>query len=482
MIINNIGINFAGGGGGGKSAVLETKDYTITENGITLMQPSEGVDGISGGTISVNVPQVNEDRLPGWIYPYGSTTALTENDFIEYPKSQGSMQQYALYFKSSLKTVRLPYWIRDIGRYAMGSQNLESINLDRITKVQGSAFSSDGKLTDVGTFINIKYFGDNAFDSCSSLSGDIVLKPESTTGMSAGNVFDYASGITSFTFMDNVYRIKGAYTGLFFGNHKMTGVTMFDFTRNVQVPVLTDNDMGNFSKINPNYEVRVPQVLYNDWIAAPGWRTIASHIVSYPNPLSNNTIHYTTTDGQPITASAMTEVGKWNGIYVSDSYDATTGGSITMYGLTRFPSLSLSDKRRLVSVEMPDSITFVEGYAFSGCTALTSLKLSKNIEYCDYAFVENTQLSGLIFGPNFLQGTYARSSTNLNKIAFQSLYPPHIGQYAFMSVPSSGTIYVPSQSLAIYQDWFNSIVTDNPAIRQWTLVGVSDWTNWDFPA
>jgi hypothetical protein len=108
--------------------------------------------------------------------------------------------------------------------------------------------------------------------------------------------------------------------------------------------------------------------------------------------------------------------------------------------------------------------------------------LSKNIEYCDYGFVENTQLSGLIFGPNFLQGTYVRSSANFNKIAFQSLYPPHIGQYAFMSVPSSGTIYVPSQSLAIYQDWFNSIVTDNPVIKKWTLVGVSDWTNWDFPA
>lgn len=39
----------------GSTAKLETKDFTITQNGETQIVPSAGFDGISGGTISVNV-------------------------------------------------------------------------------------------------------------------------------------------------------------------------------------------------------------------------------------------------------------------------------------------------------------------------------------------------------------------------------------------------------------------------------------------
>lgn len=43
-------------GSTGHSATLQTKNYTITENGTTAIHPDLGYDGISGGTIDVNVP------------------------------------------------------------------------------------------------------------------------------------------------------------------------------------------------------------------------------------------------------------------------------------------------------------------------------------------------------------------------------------------------------------------------------------------
>ena len=44
-----------GEGGGGGSAVLQTKDITITENTLTIITPDTGYDGLSSVNVTTNI-------------------------------------------------------------------------------------------------------------------------------------------------------------------------------------------------------------------------------------------------------------------------------------------------------------------------------------------------------------------------------------------------------------------------------------------
>ena len=57
---------------GGGSCNMQTKNYNITENGSTSITPDTGYDGITGGTISVNVPSAGTTNL-------GKTINITSN-------------------------------------------------------------------------------------------------------------------------------------------------------------------------------------------------------------------------------------------------------------------------------------------------------------------------------------------------------------------------------------------------------------------
>lgn len=63
---------------------LERKDYSITTNGTTQITPSADYDGISGGTISVNVPtQRKEEQSKSVTYTSnGSYSVGADNDKV----------------------------------------------------------------------------------------------------------------------------------------------------------------------------------------------------------------------------------------------------------------------------------------------------------------------------------------------------------------------------------------------------------------
>lgn len=512
MIINISKINLSGcsGGGGGDSKVISTKNFEVTANGTTNITMDQGVDGISAGTITtnvqptltaatfdqngtytpgsgvdgfnsvtVNVPQIGENRLPGFLCgDYGSVTALTENDFSEYTLAVPNLTQYNITFKANLKSITFPYWIaRTSNQSCSYNNNLETVNLDRFVEVGGNSFGNDPNLSNVGSLMNLQTIGSQSFSGC-KLSGHIDLMPGSNAFSNVYNCFAGNSGITSVTIHDAINVIgPPTYGGTFLGS--LTNLEFVDMTRNVVVPVLSNQGLNNFTSSTKNYEIRVPQILYDEWTAATNWSTIASHIVSCPNPHSNNTLKYTTSDGQPITSWNATAVTSWNGIYVSDDYDAVTGGSITMYGLTKIPEWSNNtDKRRLLTLEMPDSVLRIDGWALNGCSAMTSLVLSENLRYNGGSVFDGmSNVQTLTFGADYIGIFHLSGMGSLTDVTIKAVVPPHItGNYAFVGLRENGTLHVPAGSVSAYENWIQRIVNEtsgNAAIGTWTVVPIS---------
>ena len=512
MIINISKINLSGcsGGGGGDSKVISTKDFSITANGTTNITMDEGVDGISAGTITtnvqptltsatftanttytpvgadgfssvtVNVPQIGEDRLPALLCGYDGygVTALTESDFSSFPMSNPNLSQYNIAFKDGLRSITFPWWINMTSNNSCAyCNNLETVNLDRFTELGNNSFYNDYKLSSVGGLMNVQKFGSTSFNGC-KLSGHIDIMPDSNDAFSnVYNVFHGNNDITGVTVHDSLNVIGPSYTGTFLGN--ITNLEVLDLTHNVVVPTLTSQGVNNFTSSTKNFEIRVPQILYDEWTGTTNWSTIASHIVSCPNPHSNNTLRYTTSDGQPITSWTVTSTTGWNGIYVSDNYDAVTGGSITMYGMTRFPYISAAaDKRRLVTLEMPDSILRITQSSLQDCTGLTSLKLSENLRYNGGSVFYNlNNVQSLTFGADYVGMFHLRSMPSLTDVTLKCVIPPHTtGNYAFSGLRENGTFHVPAQSVSVYENWIQRLVNEaagNEALLTWTVTAIS---------
>ena len=63
-------------------------------------------------------------------------------------------------------------------------------------------------------------------------------------------------------------------TAIFFG---CTSLELVDMTGSIGVPTLSD--VNNFDNTNDTYKIVVPDSLYDTWIAATNWASIASHIM-----------------------------------------------------------------------------------------------------------------------------------------------------------------------------------------------------------
>ena len=56
-----------------------------------------------------------------------------------------------------------------------------------------------------------------------------------------------------------------------------TSLELVDMTGSTGVPIL--NNVNNFANTNNTYKIVVPDSLYDEWIAATNWASIASHIM-----------------------------------------------------------------------------------------------------------------------------------------------------------------------------------------------------------
>ena len=422
MIINNIGINFAGGGGGGKSAVLETKDYTITSNGTTSIQPSEGVDGISGGTITVDVPELTENRLR--LFANDQITAVTQSDLSGVTR----LRDYLFTNQKNLVTVDLPSSVNTIGNSMFaGCTALTSVNTENVTAMTGlNTFQDCYSLTGI-TFNQDFQKGvqmpQNMFQNCRSLQGDISI-PYDRLNSAA---FQNCSGLTSVTFANDNYEVAtGTYQRPFQG---CTGIQYLDFTHNYRIPKLADTNC--FTAFTQNYEIKVPNKLVDAWKATSGWSatSIVDHIVGYPDLFSSVTISFTSTgDVNPNVAYNNTN---WGTVGVESS--SSTSG-VTFYGPEpKIPNNAYSGKTALQTVSIGNGFTSMGYGVFNGCTGIQSAVLDDDI----------TNIPGTTF----------QNCSSLSSVTMSSAVT-YIGSNAFYGCTSLKNFDIPSSVTVIGNNAF----------------------------
>lgn len=551
MIINNIGINFAGGGGGGGStAVISTKDFSITANGETSITMEEGVDGISAGTITTNVQPTltaatfdqNGTYTPGdGIDGFNSVTVAidgSENRLNKFMKDQvtaitqsdldgvQSISNYCFYNKTNIKTVDLPSSVNSITTNAFNHcTSLQSIDVTNVRSYGTGVFQGCWALSAVTGF---EYFTGEMqsylFDECTSLKSITV----GCTGFTdyLGAVFRACASLTSVTFVNNVNQASpsAAYNNWYNG---CTSMEFLDFTHNYIVPALKFNSA--FTAFTQNYEIRVPQILYDSWTAATNWSdaSIVGHIVAYPDVYDVLKIKYTTSDGNDITPNIQySSDSGWRSGYVGSEFDASTGGTVSFYGpelripdnlysgkttietaelpegTTIISSNAFKNCSSMVSIKMPSSITAITSSAFSGCTSLTAMTIPDGLTMQNLnsnAFAGCTALTEVTLGeaitaltatyigpknltsvsPSLTAATFGsqlsavylapfNTGATVSKLTLKSTTPPEWASNLFNGMAASGTLYVPSESISAYTTWLA-----NTPISGWTITAIS---------
>lgn len=527
MIINLSKIDFAGGGGGGTPAVLTA--VTFTDN--DTYTPEEGVDGWSA--VTVNVPTVGGNRLNMLLN--NQLTALTSSDLsgvteikqsfaqnctnlvsVNIPSSVASIGDNA-FSHTGLTGLTLPSGITNIGNSAFeGCTGITgSLNLSQYTdllSIGSAAFAECTGITSLTLPPNLENLGNSAFDHL-SISGEVVI-PAGVSSIDDG-VFSRTS-VSKLTYM-------GAISGIGWAPwYDMPNLAVIDLTHNFRILEMSNFDVFNY--IDPNFEIWIPDVLYNDWLSA--WTESygdidwSEHLVSKPSPYGNAYVYYTTNDGNPVDFDINDynyNPADWGmAVVVSNVYDAYTGGTITFYGnLTKIRGGFLSDKSNLVSVTIPSGVTILYDNFCQSCSNLETVSLPSTITDIGDFTLSYTGIKTFTVPPAVTQvrsnvlymcseltsvtissavselggfndatglkeitieapGVHFNSYTftqvrSLEKITFTTSTPPTgSNNNVFNSIPSTGTIYVPAGSASDYQTWVSYI----GMFSNWTLVEV----------
>lgn len=522
MIINNLGINFAGGGGG-VDAKLESKDYNLTANGSTAIRPSSGYDGISGGTIQVNVdmaPAYNSGYTEGYSsgytsgetdgyasgytsgetdgyqtgyssgYTSGSTdgyatgyasgetagiaeqkalltsTAITENG--SYTSENGfsavtvdvqaggenklnkfltntltavtqsdlsgitAIREYMFYGYSNLKSVDLPASVIGLFSHSFHGSGIETLDVSKVTGYGSNTFLDCKSLTGLTGFENYTSWPtDSMFEGCTALTGDFITNMIVDSYSHFKRVFRDCRSLRSVTWLKNQPEVtynsasSNGYAGC-------TSMEYLDYTHNMQVPQL--RFVNPFTAFTANYEIRVPEALYDSWTAATNWNNsaIVGHIKAYPGPYPTFKLKYTTTGSDITPTVPYTSTVYWGGIYMGTEFDAATGGTVSLYGdNVVIASRAYYNVTSITSFEIPDGITSIGGDAFNGCTSLSSVTIPDSV----------TSIGGAAFA----------YCTSLSSITCNATVAPTLDTRVFSSVQTNGTLYVPAGS--DYSSW-----------------------------
>ena len=588
MIINVSKINLSGcggGGGTGSTAVISTKDFSITANGTTNITMTQGVDGISAGTITTNVqPNLTSETItsngvytPGSgidgfdsvtvsVQPTLTSTTITsngtytpgtgvdgfdsvtvnvdgaenrlnkffDNNLTAITQSDLSgvtqIRDYGCYGMSNLKSVDLPPSVTTLYQCAFRQSGIETIDVSNVTTFGQNAFSGCTSLTGITGFEN--YTGDipnMLFDSCTALTGNLKV---------GGNITEYTQkcfnncrSLTAITFVNNVSycAARSANYNPFAG---CTGIQYLDYTNTRWIPTMAY--VNPFTAFTQNYEIRVPQSLYDMWTASTNWSNsaIVGHIVAYPDKYSVGAMKYTTSDGNDIEPNTPFTSMNWNSTVIDRQYDATTGGTIDFYGLTTLPDKAFSGNTKLTSIEIPEGVTDLASYsnswdqgkAFSNCTGLTTVLLPSTLTTIPTSsFSQCKSLTGITIPDNVTtigQGAFSNcyslseitvpddvtalelhtfmmctaltsvvlSSSlstlyneaffdclSLSEVTFRGTTPPTLvsGNSPFHNVPSVGTVYVPSGYESTYATWIQNNSLLRP-ISGWTISPIDE--------
>ena len=202
------------------------------------------------------------------VYTFNSCYTLKS---VTIPHSVTSLGGNAFQACYSLASVVIPNSVTSSGSYTFnGCYSLANVVIPHsVTKIDGYTFQDCRSLVSVVIPIGVTAIDTYAFNTCYALASVVIPRDVTSLGNYA---FQDCRSLTNVVIPHGVTSLGNyAFNGC-------TGVKFYDFTSHTAVPTLGGTIA--FGNIPSDGEIRVPEALYDEWIAAKNWSTYASNIIS----------------------------------------------------------------------------------------------------------------------------------------------------------------------------------------------------------
>lgn len=398
-------------------------------------------------SVTVNVSSGVENRLNARLR--GALTSVTQDD-ISGMASNVPLPANAFAGNPIVSCPPLHFY-RLMGSAFSGCRSLSSVTLsnpDGRVYFDGSVFADCNNLITISgiTGLCLRNASDSLFKSCNKL---VSIPPfiDLTGGTSNGfstNAFDNCHALTGLTFVG-----AASFTIASYNTFKGTSsLTCFDFTEATTIPTIQNNNA--FTACSANYEIRVPQALYNDWTGKTSAMTnVVGHIVACASTLSNCQFTYTASS-QPTFANIDKQYTK-----ISGSYDSTSHTGVSEYfGFQVVKENCFQAISQLTALNFGEGVTTINRNCIWNCANLSAITLPTTITKLD----------------NYWVGQYSRNK--VSSITIKATTPPEVDANSFSGndLNQNGTLYVPADSVSAYQTWKTNMGTTR--ITNWTISAI----------
>ena len=407
------------------------------------------------------------------------------------PNSVTSIGSYAFYGCSGLTSVEIPNGVTSIGSGAFsGCSGLTSITIpNSVTSIGSSAFSGCIGLTsvyytgDIAQWCGIS-FSDNSSNPLSYghnlyINNELVTNliiPNSVTSIGS-YVFSGCSGLTSVEIPGSVTSIgSGAFSGC-------SGLTSITIPNNV-ISIGRDAFMGCSGLTSITIPNSVTSIGSDAFYGCSGLTSVyytgdiaqwcgISFVYESSNPLYCGHNLYINNElvTNLIIPNSVTSIGRYVFSGCSGLTSVEIPNSVTSIGDGAFYKCS-----GLTSITIPNSVTSIGSYAFYGCSGLTSITISNGVTIIyEYAFRYCSGLTSIEI-PNSVAyiGGYAFSGCNsLEEVMMLGIIPPESHIPAFDGTTCS--IYVPYESVNVYKTSTYSWSTYASRIYPWLQKSIAGY-------
>ena len=434
----------------------QVEEYIIG-NDVKSIGVNAFCDCVSLGSIAIpnNVTNIGNAAFDGCT----NLTSVNLNSNAIASKAYTSSSNLKHIFGTQVKEYVIGNDVVKIGEYAFyDCSDLTSVSIgDGVTSIGESAFYNSSGLTSITIPNNVTSIGSSAFSGCKGLTSITIPNSVMSIGSS---VFSRCSGLTSITIPNSVTSIgNGAFTNC-------SGLTSITIPNSV-------TSIGNsaFEKCSGLTSITIPNS-----VTSIGNSAFAncSGLTSISIPNSVTSIGTFAFDG----CTGLIRVE-----YASiESLCNISFGSIRSNSLCYAKHLYINGSE-VKDLVIPNSVTNIGKYAFSGCPGLTSIVIPNSVTtMSDYAFSSCSGLTSVIIGSGvttICKGAFADCS-DLTSVAIGNNVTT-IDDFAFRNCTDLTDIAIPESVERISNNAFDgctslSVIIDNIRYIDTYLLAVVDKT------
>ena len=298
----------------------------------------------------------------------GSITipATVTHDGVQY--SVTSIESRVFWGCSSLTAINIPEGVTSIGSYAFcNCSSLTAIIIpESVTSIGGSAFWGCSSLTAITLPESVTSIGSSAFSGCSSLTA--INIPEGVTSIGSG-AFYGCSSLTAITLPEGVTSI-GYYA--FSGCSSLTAINIPEG--------VTSIGSETFYGCSSLTAITIPEGV----TSIGSWAFYDCSSLTDITVASKNSIYDSRNN-----CNAIIETN-------SNTLIAGCSSTIIPEGVTTIGEYAFSGCSRLTAITIPEGVTSIGSDAFSGCSSLNAITLPEGVTSIGYeAFRDCSSLTAI---------------------------------------------------------------------------------------